>query len=376
METSLYQEQEPDKTQELKKNMFLDFGAGSNTKQQKFASLLASPDMNMLKMASPELEKMLLASNNLLQTPTPTQFLYPKYVTDEQEAYARGFVEALAQLQNSGMPGQPQITGAPAAGVPGTSGLQDGGNKPGEAASSNSDQPPTYSTLLPMSSAPTIPSISATSAATTLANMSAVNPTIGLPQKRPYQFVPSALAAHAPPPTSTIPGAMSAGTLPAALSVPSSSSSSAPSTSAGLRVNVKDEPSHSADHTVPSGSSQVSPAPSSSRLTDSPGPGSPGSVNMDNDADLSLNMGDQEGMKLERKRARNRIAARKCRTRKLERISRLEEKVADLKNRNNDLLQHATSLNEQVVQLKQQIMDHMKTGCQIMMPNAQSLSQS
>ena len=97
---------------------------------------------------------------------------------------------------------------------------------------------------------------------------------------------------------------------------------------------------------------------------------------MDNDTDLSLNMGDQEGMKLERKRARNRIAARKCRTRKLERISRLEEKVADLKNRNNDLLQHATSLNEQVVQLKQQIMDHMKTGCQIMMPNAQSLTQS
>jgi len=310
---------------------------------------------------------MLLASNSLLQTPTPTQFLYPKYVTDEQEAYARGFVEALAQLQNSGMPGQPPLPGASAAGAPGTSGLQDA-SKPGDTVPNASDQPPTYSTLMPMSSAPSIPPMSATSAATTLANMSGVNPPIGIPQKRPYQFVPSALAAHAPPPTSTIPHS-------AALSSIGMNFPPVPSTSNGLSISVKDEPSHSADHTVPSGSSQVSPAPSSSRMSDNSGPGSPGSV-MDNDGDMGLNLGDQDGMKLERKRARNRIAARKCRTRKLERISRLEEKVADLKNRNNDLLQHATSLNEQVVQLKQQIMDHMKTGCQIMMPNAQSLTQS
>ena len=48
----------------------------------------------------------------------------------------------------------------------------------------------------------------------------------------------------------------------------------------------------------------------------------------------------------------------------------------ELKTKNNELLQHATSLNDQVVQLKQQIMDHMKTGCQILMPNAQSLAQA
>lgn len=363
MDTSLYQEQEPDKTQELKKNMFLDFGAGSSTKQQKFASLLASPDMNMLKMASPELEKMLLASNSLLQTPTPTQFIYPKYVTDEQEAYARGFVEALAQLQNgTGMPGQPgqiipNTSVAHSSGIPGSS--QDSKSTEG-----TSTEPPTYSTLMPMSSAPPTQPMSASNAATTLANMSAANPPIGIPQKRPYQFVPSALAAPTRPPTSTVPSSSAA-----MLGLPQSAGN--------LSVRVKDEPPYNADHTVPSGSSQVSPAPSSSRLTDSPGPLSPGSTNMDNEDGVPMHIGgDQEVMKVERKRARNRIAARKCRTRKLERISRLEEKVSELKNRNNDLLQHATSLNEQVVQLKQQIMDHMKTGCQIMMPNAQNLSQS
>lgn len=333
METSLYQEVEPDKTQELKKNMFLDLGSG-NTKQQKFASLLASPDFNMLKLASPELEKMLLAQNGLVaNTPTPTQFVYPKFVTDEQEAYARGFVEALAQL-HGGVPGQ-QPPGAPG---------------PSTSQDNQSDDVPTYSTLMPMSTAG-VSSFSVSSAASTLANMGAMGMNAG-PRKQAY--IPSSLAMPSKLPTSTIPQ---------------------PSTSFVPQIpsDIKDEPSSSSfDHTVPSNSSQLSPAPSS-RYSDSPAL-SPGNstVDMENDG-LPINMEGQEKAKLERKRARNRIAARKCRTRKLERIARLEEKVNDLKNKNHELATHATSLNEQVVQLKQQIMDHMKTGCQIMMPNVQGL---
>lgn len=339
METSLYQEVEPDKTQEMKKNMFLDFGSG-NTKQQKFASLLASPDLNMLKLASPELEKMLLAQNGLMaNTPTPTQFVYPKFVTDEQEAYARGFVEALAQL-HGGVPTQ-----APP-GLPGPSGLQD------LKASTSDESVPTYSTLMPMSTAP-VSTFSVSSAASTLASMSAMNAVSA--SQRKYQFVPSSLAVPTKPPTST--------TTPLTM----------PAFGMNLNVDVKDEPSGSSltDHTVPS-SSQVSPVPSS-RVTDSPAL-SPSSLSMDNNNDnLPIDMEDQEKIKVERKRARNRIAARKCRTRKLERISRLEDKVNDLKSKNHELAQHASSLNEQVIQLKQQIMDHMKTGCQIMMPNVHNL---
>ena len=332
MEASLYQDGEPDKAQDLKKNMFLDFTSG-NTKQQKFANLLASPDFKMLNMSSPELEKM-FTSNGVLQTPTPTQFIYPKYVTDEQEAYARGFVEALAQLHGPG--------GVPSTGPTATATtLPNALNSTQTGVPSQTADLPTYSQLKPMS---TIAFTAAsTSAATTLANMSALG---SIPSsKRPYQFVPSGLVTPSKP-SSTIPSS----------------------------VEVKHEPAASCssetDHTVPT-SMQASPA-GSSRVTDSPALSPSSTVNMDNDA-MPIDMDNQEVIKVERKRARNRIAARKCRTRKLERISRLEEKVNDLKNKNTELLQHATSLNDQVVQLKQQIMDHMKTGCQILMPNTSVL---
>lgn len=55
---------------------------------------------DMMKLASPDLEK-IMHSGVVGTTPTPTQFIYPKYVTDEQEAYARGFVEALAELHQT-----------------------------------------------------------------------------------------------------------------------------------------------------------------------------------------------------------------------------------------------------------------------------------
>uniref|UniRef100_A0A669QEG5 Transcription factor JunB n=1 Tax=Phasianus colchicus TaxID=9054 RepID=A0A669QEG5_PHACC len=52
----------------------------------------------------------------------------------------------------------------------------------------------------------------------------------------------------------------------------------------------------------------------------------------------------QERLKAERKRLRNRIAASKCRRRKLERIARLEEKVKALKGQNAELAATANLL--------------------------------
>uniref|UniRef100_A0A8C5WE37 Transcription factor JunB n=1 Tax=Leptobrachium leishanense TaxID=445787 RepID=A0A8C5WE37_9ANUR len=65
-----------------------------------------------------------------------------------------------------------------------------------------------------------------------------------------------------------------------------------------------------------------------------------------------INMEEQEKIKVERKRLRNRLAATKCRKRKLERIARLEDKVRDLKSENNGLSGTAGALREQVEQLK------------------------
>jgi len=80
-----------------------------------------------------------------------------------------------------------------------------------------------------------------------------------------------------------------------------------------------------------------------------------------------INMDDQETAKLERKRARNRLAATRCRNRKLERISRLEERVNELKGQNSKLAETAAALRAQVSKLKQNITEHTQSGCQVML---------
>ncbi|CAG4947957.1 unnamed protein product [Colias eurytheme] len=76
-------------------------------------------------------------------------------------------------------------------------------------------------------------------------------------------------------------------------------------------------------------------------------------------------MDSQERIKLERKRQRNRVAASKCRRRKLERISKLEEKVKLLKGENAELAQMVVKLKDHVSRLKQQVLEHANGGCHI-----------
>lgn len=78
-----------------------------------------------------------------------------------------------------------------------------------------------------------------------------------------------------------------------------------------------------------------------------------------------INMETQEKIKLERKRARNRLAATKCRKRKLDRISLLEGRVNDLKETNSELSVSAVELRNHVSELKKQILNHCQQGCHI-----------
>lgn len=78
-----------------------------------------------------------------------------------------------------------------------------------------------------------------------------------------------------------------------------------------------------------------------------------------------INMENQEKIKLERKRQRNRVAASKCRKRKLERISKLEDKVKILKGENIELSSVIKSLKEHVMHLKQKVIEHINSGCSI-----------
>uniref|UniRef100_A0A023GJA5 Putative transcription factor ap-1 ixodes scapularis transcription factor ap-1 n=1 Tax=Amblyomma triste TaxID=251400 RepID=A0A023GJA5_AMBTT len=223
-----------------------------SAKQARCSSLLTSPDLHMLQLASPELERLIIAQNGLVTTtPTPTT-LFSRTATEEQENYARGFVDALAQLHQQQQQPQPQPQ----------------------------QQPPAQPIML------TGPDVSDSGASTS-------NDSFILP------------------------------------------SSSEHSVAGDSTNGVKDEP-----QTVP-------------RLGATP-PLSP------------IDMRDQERIKLERKRLRNRIAASKCRKRKLERISRLEQKVHELKTENTQLGAEVSALRDQVCRLKQEVMLHVKQGCQIM----------
>ena len=236
---------------QLKRNLTLDLNGHRQGPQAKrprlgplppalnnMAPILSSPDLNMLKLGSPELEKLIIAQQDGLVTtmPTPTtQILFPKTVTEAQELYARGFVDALNELHHS-----------------------DSSQEPGSIHGA------TYTTLEP----------------------------------------------------------------------PGSVQSTESSISQGL-MHVKEEP-----QTVPSVSSSPPMSP--------------------------IDMENQERIKLERKRQRNRVAASKCRRRKLERISRLEDKVKLLKGENSELSAMVHRLKEHVCRLKEQVMDHVHSGCQIM----------
>ena len=78
-----------------------------------------------------------------------------------------------------------------------------------------------------------------------------------------------------------------------------------------------------------------------------------------------INMDQQERIKLERKRQRNRVAASKCRLRKIERISKLEDRVKILKVENSELGSVVMSLKQHVSQLKEEVISHVQSGCKI-----------
>lgn len=245
----------------------LDLNLHDGSKPQMRGSL-ASPDLHLLKLSSPELEHLILQSCGGLtggsSVSNPARFVPSRQITDEQRGFADGFVQALEELHR-----QQQMPGMP--GLPGT----DAGNP--------------------------------------------------APHTRPAFDEPNAQDEHqvwngyAP--------------LCAPLHNPGGPS-------------LKDEP-HRVPETPP-----LSP------------PLSP------------IDMEDQERIKAERKRLRNRVAASKCRKRKLERLARLEQRVNRLSGENGELRTAAQTLRDQVLQLRHQLLDHIKSGCKQLSQQFQTISDS
>ena len=80
-----------------RQNLTLDLNSAS-PKKNKVQNLLTSPDVQMLKLTSPELEKF-LSQNPTIATPTPSGF-FPKTVTEEQIDYVKGFEDALEKIHH------------------------------------------------------------------------------------------------------------------------------------------------------------------------------------------------------------------------------------------------------------------------------------
>lgn len=76
-----------------------------------------------------------------------------------------------------------------------------------------------------------------------------------------------------------------------------------------------------------------------------------------------MSMDDQEKKKLERKRARNRQAASKCRQKKMDRIKELEDQVLHEKHRGQRLDAELVELNRALDTFRRMVERHSVTGC-------------
>uniref|UniRef100_H2YC51 BZIP domain-containing protein n=1 Tax=Ciona savignyi TaxID=51511 RepID=H2YC51_CIOSA len=248
------------------------------------AATLSTPDLvNMLKVGSPDFDRMLVHSSQA-NTHSNSQF-FQRNVTQEQEMYAQGFVRELERLKSHG------------------------GSNPDLAAASPH---------------------SAGSSTTETPQPSAITSGVLSHQHyAPESYYSREL--HDIPTTSGL----------------------------GGTVHHVGNPAHLGHHPhMPYMAHLKEETPQTVPLGSSP-PVSP------------INMDQQELIKSERKRLRNRVAASKCRKRKLERISRLEDKVNNLKSQNLELTSNANLLRQQVADLKSKVMTHVNSGCQLMMSQQQ-----
>merc|ERR1712018_882994 len=286
--------------------------AGNFSKKSKLAAshILTSPDVQKLKLSSPELAEF-LTRNPTLATPTPSggNYIFPKTVTEEQ-SYVKGFEVALKNLQHQEIPNQ-IITGSHV-GLPSV----------------------IKSEPLTRTSIETIEKATAAHRASAAATSAKLAPVVSIPEIG-KSFTSFSIPEVSPRPESSASGSMD---------------------SAELRIKEEmddaDLDQEDFDDDDDSYSDEEKPAPKKGRGS--------GSKKI-----TPINMESQEKIKLERKRMRNRLAASKCRKRKLERISQLELKVKDLKGENSELYNVVKKLKQSVANLKQEVIDHCNSGCQI-----------
>ncbi|ESN92472.1 hypothetical protein HELRODRAFT_115827 [Helobdella robusta] len=376
METTFYDDNNLS-VKKMKTNMTLDF----NKMKQQTSDLLQTPDVGgLLMMNTPELER-LLAYNNfntVMTTPTPTgQILFPKMVTEEQEAYARGFIDALGELHKKS-----QVESLPSSTTqtplrPQTQQHLQPAVRDVKVVPQQQQQPQVIKTNVveqqqlratPPSTLAAVTSATSTSAPylpTTITDMICYNnfadfnisemSNVDLMQNNPLLQPLKPL-----------------------VDVKTTATTNNVNTNSKVYFNASASPPQLIENyqTVPhlptNYSIKNTHSPGSSTSTSSAHHKPPTQSQLQQQQQCSnsispIDMNMQELAKLERKRERNRHAATLCRNRKLERIARLEDRVKELKDQNMTLAQTANLLRSQVSELKQAIFEHTQMGCQVML---------
>jgi len=346
-----------------KTNLKLDLEnkATNNSRKRKIfglhspAAILQSPDLKLLKLASPELEKIIINNNGFLPTPMTPGGTSSSLVqtgennAEDQESFARGFIEALQKLQE-------QDVNIPIT----TTKVWDTTTDTRSEALVAVHQPNTKSTTLNPTRWQTDHNRNSVPVIT---------------NRYDRCTPPISVSRH----TTTAPVLVNFPTVSSIAAVTTMGMTSIPHASTSFITrpempSVANRTSQLTSHSLTtSGMTLPTPITSVTSITNL----DPILIKSEEDpiitpqnADLHLDMNPinlevQEHIKHQRKKLRNRLAAQRCRKRKIEREDTLKAKVKELKQKNTDLTSLSRDLRMQVCELKQQVMQHVNQGCHV-----------
>jgi len=316
-------------------NLDLNSSALQRSRTMSLSDLVFDELLSPIKTSSSHCRNVTPAA----MTPTPTQFLFPASVTAEQEAYASGFVRALEEIYRS----EGQLANQPR--------MVTSAEYTPAAASS---QLTTLNNVTRFSVFASPPSYSVATAG--------ICSNVIWPGSKIQDLVRSTTSSHVQPAKSYL------SYLPTADCFDSSAVSHR--VSAASSSSFTQLPRHTSTVKVDSCDQQTSYSmmlpPSMS--TDAENHYSTAADSTVSGPPTKVDMEEQDQWRLERKRAKNRVAAARCQMRKMERITRLQEKVQVLRDNNARLAQTAAELTSHVSALRKQILMHTERGCRMMIP--------
>lgn len=337
-----------------KKKLKLDLTNKVKKQDNNNAVVLTSPDLKLLKLDSPELERIILATAGSA-TPTPKQYRRVKGTSDltvkeQQEQYVRGFEDALNKMR------QEASTSSNTAITSTVSNIISNNNNNIAKIVHDTGVVGLNGGLFPFNTVTS--TVSNTSfPSTTLANNTSTSYTtistqdLGLESLRNNANRTRTIVLDSPKTCVDI------------VHTPGNSDDDETDdiTAAELLVEPVDVTANTKTINMRQDVSEASICSSNA------------STSTSGLSTVPIDLHKQEIVKTERKKHRNRVAASKCRKRKLERESTLQDTVDELKTRNIELGEIAATLRQQVCELKLQVMDHVKSGCEVLVNDHQPI---